>query len=154
MSSERIVVERMAGEEEADGVVFLLQPLGRQPGAAPRGSASVSRAAAPPNRSFCPIVAASCARCAAASIASTAAAARARLRLDAVERAGGGEAFQHALVDRARIDAAGEIGEVGERLLAARGDDRLDRLAADALERRERVVDRVAFDVELDARSD
>ena len=49
--------------------------------------------------------------------------------LQRVEGAGGGEAFEHALVDRARIDAAGEIGEIGERPLAARRNDRLDRLA-------------------------
>ena len=40
--------------------------------------------------------------------------------LQRIEGAGGGEAFQHALVDGARIDAVGEIGKVGERLLAAR----------------------------------
>ena len=34
--------------------------------------------------------------------------------LDRIERAGGGETLQHPLVDRARIDAAGEIGEIGE----------------------------------------
>ena len=45
------------------------------------------------------------------------------VRLERVEGAGGGEAFQHALVDRARIDAAGEVGEIGERLVAARRDD-------------------------------
>ena len=47
----------------------------------------------------------------------------------------------------------GEIGEIGERPLAARGDDRLDRLLADAFERRQRVDDRVALDLELDARA-
>ena len=74
------------------------------------------------------------------------------VRLDRVEGAGGGEAFQHALVDRARIDAAGEVREVRKRPLAARRDDRLDRLRADALERRERVVDAsFAFDLEGDA---
>ena len=73
------------------------------------------------------------------------------LALDAIEGAGGREAFEHALVDGARIDAAGEIGEIGEGMVAARRHDRLDRLAADALEGRERVVDGVAVDVELDA---
>ena len=73
------------------------------------------------------------------------------VRLDGVEGAGGDQAFQHALVDGARIDAAAEIGEIGERPLAARGDDALDRLAADAAQRGERVMDGVAVDVELDA---
>ena len=71
--------------------------------------------------------------------------------LDRVEGAGGDQAFQHALVDRARIDAAGEIGEIGERPLAARRENALDRLAADAAQRRERVVDGIAVDVEFDA---
>ena len=46
-----------------------------------------------------------------------------------------------------------EIGKVGERPVAARGDDAVDRLAADAAQRRERVVDGVAVDVEVDARA-
>ena len=74
--------------------------------------------------------------------------------LESIERAGGGEAFQHALVDGARIDAAGEIGEIGERPLARAADDRLDRLPADALERGERVDDRVAVDLERRPPSD
>ena len=59
------------------------------------------------------------------------------VRLQRVERAGGGQALDHALVDRARIDARGEIGERGERSAAAprRSVDRLD---ADALQRGER----------------
>ncbi len=75
------------------------------------------------------------------------------VRLERIEGAGGGEAFQHALVDRARIDAAGEVGEIGERLVAARRDDAVDRLPADAFERRERVIDRVALDLEGRARA-
>ena len=42
---------------------------------------------------------------------------------EVIEGAGGGEAFQHALVDGARIDAVGEVGQVGEFTLAARRDD-------------------------------
>ena len=72
-------------------------------------------------------------------------------RLQAVERAGGGEAFQHAFVDGARIDAAGEVGNVLERLVVARGENAVDRLAADAAQRRERIVNGAALDVELDA---
>ena len=68
--------------------------------------------------------------------------------LERVEGAGRREAFQHALVDGARIDAAGEVRQVGERPVAARRDDGLDRLPADAFERRQRVVDGVALDVE------
>ena len=35
--------------------------------------------------------------------------------LERIEGAGRDQAFQHALVDRARIDAGGEVGEIGER---------------------------------------
>jgi len=51
------------------------------------------------------------------------------------------------------MNAAAEIGKVGERLFAARGDDAVDRLPADAAQRRKRVMDRVAVDVEFDARA-
>ena len=79
---------------------------------------------------------------------STPACTRARLRSSASNAPAAREAFQHALVDRARIDPAREVREVAERPVAARLDDRLDRLPADALQRRQRVVDRVALDVE------
>ena len=65
-----VVVERMAGEEEADGVEFLLQPLGRRPRA--RYSASGSAHAPPARRRTirsCPALGASCARCATPSMA-------------------------------------------------------------------------------------
>ena len=65
--------------------------------------------------------------------------------LEFVEGAGGGEAFQHALVDRARIDARGEVGEIGERPLFARFDDGFHRLLADAFERGERIDDGLAL---------
>src|SRR5262249_29573528 len=73
------------------------------------------------------------------------------IALERVERPGGGETLEHALVDRTRIDAAGEIGKVAERLFAARLDERLDRLAADALESGERVVDGAPYHIESDA---
>ena len=47
-----------------------------------------------------------------------------------VERARGDERFEHALVARAQIDAVGEVEEALERLLALRGEDRVDRAAA------------------------
>ena len=73
------------------------------------------------------------------------------VRLHSVEGAGGGETFQHALVDGARIDATGKVRHVDKRLVAARVQNALHRLAADAAQRRERVVDGVALDVEFDA---
>src|SRR5712675_1328616 len=108
--------------------------------AAACGIASVSRADGPPNNSFWPMVAASCARWAAASITSTAAAARARSR-----------SMPSNAPDAARLSST--------RLLTARGLIRRAKSARstngwsarDALERRERIEDRVALDVELDA---
>ena len=74
------------------------------------------------------------------------------VRLERVEGAGGGEAFQHPLVDGARIDPAGEIAEVREPLIA-RLDDRFDGGTADAFDGGERIPDGGAGDVELDARA-
>jgi hypothetical protein len=86
-------------------------------------------------------------------MASTAACALARFGSIDIESAGGGEAFQHAFVDRARIDAAGEIGEIGERLVAARLDNGVHRLPANAFECRQGVIDGVALDFEGRARA-
>jgi hypothetical protein len=69
---------------------------------------------------------------------------------DTIERAGGGEAFQHPLVDSARIHAAAKIGKVGEGTLAARGDDALHRLPPDPAQRGQGVMDGVAVDLEFD----
>ncbi|MDF9789999.1 hypothetical protein M2440_000700 [Methylorubrum extorquens] len=52
----------------------------------------------------------------------------------------------------ARVQAPGEAGEILERLVAARGDDRLHRRAADALDRGERVEDAPLPHVEHHAR--
>src|SRR5258708_727378 len=106
----------------------------RSQGAA-AGIVSASRAAGPPNNWLWPTVAAPCALA---------------LALDAIEGARRREAFEHALVDGAWIDAAGEIGQIREGMVGARRHDRLDRLASHALEGRQRVVDGVAGDVELD----
>src|SRR6185503_11074163 len=70
-----------------------------------------------------------------------------------VERPGGSQTLQDALVDGMRVDPSGKIGKTGKRALAARGDDRLDGLATDAFECGERVVDGVAFHLEGYARA-
>ena len=115
------------------------------------GNRNGSAAAGPPNSSDWPSAASSCARCAVAKHGVDRREHAGAARLQAVERAGGGEAFQHAFVDGARIDAAGEVGNVLERLVVARGENAVDRLAADAAQRRERIVNGAALDVELDA---
>ena len=69
----------------------------------------------------------------------------ARSGLSAVERAGGGQAFELAAVEQPGIDPLGEIVEAGERPVGlALGDQRLHRFLADALERAERVADTLA----------
>src|SRR5689334_5327612 len=70
------------------------------------------------------------------------------VRLEAVEGAGRCETFDNALVDGARTDAGGEIGERGEGTLLALLHDQLDRLRADALQRGQRIIDRAVTDLE------
>src|SRR3954468_12386055 len=53
-----VIVKRMTRQEESDRVVLASKPLGRQPGLNLR-SMMVGASAAPPNISFCPMVAAS-----------------------------------------------------------------------------------------------
>ena len=129
LERRRVVVERMAGEEEADRVELALQPLGRQPRLG-RGQRNLLARRRPAEH------------VALADLGILLAALRGRedrvdarmnaraVRLQRIERAGGRETLQHALVDRARIDAAGEVRDVAERFVAARLDDRLDRLRA------------------------
>ena len=75
------------------------------------------------------------------------------ISLEYIEGARSSETFQHALVDGARIDPSGKVGEVGERAVLPRRDDRLHGLLADTFERSERVDDRVAVDLEIDSRA-
>src|SRR5260370_25984478 len=65
--------------------------------------------------------------------------------LDAVERASGGKAFQHPLIDGARIDATTEIRKVGEGAFAACRDNALDCLAAYPAQRPPGVMDGIAL---------
>ena len=104
----------MARQEEADGVVFAPQPLGRQPRLdlrqhdGRRVGGAAEHVVLPDGRR---LVAALAGR-------------EDRLRagehpravgIERVERAGGGQALDHALVDRARINARREIGQRGEQ---------------------------------------
>ena len=73
------------------------------------------------------------------------------VRLERVEGARLHQAFERPPVDQLRIDARGEIRQVLEGLRAARRDDVLDHLRADALQRGERVDDALAVRVEGDA---
>ena len=142
-----VVVERMAGEEEPDGVVFALQPLRRQPRLHRRNGEGLAR-----RRPAEQLV-----------LSDGGGLVRAlgggehhvdrrggtgAVGLEPVEGAGRREALEHPLVEGARIDAVGEIGEIRERPLAPRRDDRLDRLPADPLQRRQRIEDGPALDLE------
>ena len=143
----------MTGQEKTHRLIFALQALGRQPRlergqrqrlVASRGRRTFRSARAPHSRG----------RVAPPPVRSRPQRRARAVGLERIERPGGGKALEHPLVDGARIDAAGEIGKVGKGPFAARGKDTFDGLAADAPERRERVVDGVALDLEFDAASD
>ena len=148
----RIGVERMAGEEEADRLELVLQPLhGR-----PRPSAavmSICGRVSPPAAEQ--IVDALC------RVRRDAVGERQHLLdvavhqravgLQLIEGAGCSQRLQRALVERLGVAAAGEIGQVLERALGgALGDDALDRLRADVLERRQRIADGLVAGEEVD----
>ena len=144
----------MAGEKEADRVELALELFGRGPGVAPHLSAACSRS---PNRAFCPACLFLGARLAIASIGSIAAKATARSGSSSSKAPARGEALERLLVDLARIDAAGDIGERGERPSAARLDDRPRLRFAHALDgarehRRSPSRRRAGAHVEIDAR--
>ena len=130
----------MAGEEEADRLVFAPEPFGGRPrfGARPdrrRGLGFAEQAAL-------------------AGLALVGGAMGHRQhRLDRgegdgavglqfVEGAGGGEVLERLLVDRARVDAARQIGERSEPPRPARFDQRRRLAFADALDRAQRIGDR------------
>ena len=150
LESSSIVVQRMAGEEESDRSKLLLQPLRWKPrlDVAERDRRACGGAAKQFGLADGDVI--------------VGALRGSKYGIDGGEHAGAvgferiegarrGEAFQHALVHRVRLDPGGKIGQVGKWPLAARLDDRLDRLTADALERGERVMDRRAFHLKIDA---
>ena len=107
----------MAGEKEADRVVFALQAFRRQPRLDLRQRDLLALPAAAEQFAL-PDGGRVMRALGAAEHGIDGGEDAGAVRLELVEGAGGGQAFQHALVDRARIDARGEIGKVGE--LAAR----------------------------------
>ncbi len=66
--------------------------------------------------------------------------------VDRVEGAGTDQRLDGAAIDAALVDASAEIEQVGERALGSRGDDRLDRGPAGALDPAEAVADVLAID--------
>ena len=152
LQRDGVVVERMAGQEEADGVVFAAQPLGRQPRLDLRQHDGRRVGGAAEHVVLTDgdgLVAALACRQDGIGAGEHPRA----VRVQRIEGAGGGEALDDALVDRARIDPRGEIRKRGEQARLARLDDQVDRLPADALERRQRVVDGVVADLEGRRRS-
>ena len=110
-----VIVERMARQEEADRIIFALQPLRRQPWLE-RRQRQRRGVDAQPAEQF--VLAERRAVMGALRLGENAIgagkSARA-VRLEFVEGAGRGKAFDDALVDRARIDARGEVADAGER---------------------------------------
>src|SRR5262249_47607191 len=139
----------MAGEEESDSSELLLQPLRRKPwlDLAERDRRAC-RAPAKQSRRPEGEVMVGALRASKHGIDSGEYA-RA-MGFERIEGARRSEAFEHALVHRVRIDAGGEIRQVGKWPPEARLDDRLDRLAAHPFERGERVVDGRTFHLKID----
>src|SRR5262245_23272733 len=73
--------------------------------------------------------------------------------LERIECSGCGKTFQHAFVYGTRIDARRKVRETGEFSVPARGYDRFNGLLADALERCERIDDRIAVNFKVDRRA-
>ncbi len=147
-----VIVQRMSREEEADGVILALQPFRRQPWFDRRQDdrrriRETSEHVVLPDRHG---------RVAALTGGEDGVRTGEHPRPIVVEFVEGPrrrKAFQHALVDRARIDPRCEIRDRRERLVASRFDDLLHRLSTDTLERRERVEDLALADLEGDARA-
>src|SRR5262249_61726184 len=105
-----VTVERVAGEEEAEGAELLLQPLGREPRLDMAEYKRLARRAAGeqfrlPDRHV--IIGALCGREHGVDGREYTRA----ISFECIEGAGGSQALQHALGHRARVDAGGEIGE-------------------------------------------
>ena len=137
-----VIVERMARQEEADGVVLAPQPLGRSPGLDRRDAEGLLHHAAAEQLRL-----AAGSRLARAVRQGQHAVDRRHgagaVRLQRIERAGRDQRLDGAAVDQLGVDPAGEIGKVRERAAgAARGHDGFDRRAADALDRAQRIADR------------
>ncbi len=135
----------MAREIEADGVEFVLQPLGGVPIRRRRPSAGVGR---PRRRAVAEevhLLARAVAR-GGGGVAQQQVDGGEGLRAVAVERVEGpglDQAFELAAVEAARIEAAGEIEEIGEGAVRlALRDELAHRLRADALDRGQRIADR------------
>src|SRR5262245_1386674 len=144
-----IVVEGVAGQEEADGFILAAQALRRQPGFDLRQHdrlahpATAKQLALPDRRRVV------CALRARQQGIDGSEYARA-IFLEGFERACSRKAFEDTFVHGARINASREIREVDEGAILARHDNRLDRLPSDALERGKGVDDRIAIDLEVD----
>ncbi len=128
-----VAVERMPGQVEADRGFLVLQPLGVGPVA--RGDEAdgrVVRRLFAEQRDLRRV-----GRRALGGLERDADRRQQRgaARLDRVERAGAHQRFHGAPVDRALVDAPAEIEEIAKRAARrARGDDRLDRRLAGALD--------------------
>src|SRR5262245_21076177 len=105
----------MAGEEEADSIELLLQPFGWQPrldlGQTQRAARSVVSEGELERTTLLGLQRTLRFSKHGIDRGKDAGA----VALERVEGAGGGEAFHHALVDGARIDAGREIGQVSEQ---------------------------------------
>ena len=147
-----IIIERMAGQEKTDRFIFAAQSLGRQPWLDLRqrnllaDGPAAEQFALPDRRRVV-------ARCARPSTASTAAKTRARFLSNASNAPAAARLSSTRLLTARGLTRPAKSARSANGPLVARGDDRLDRLPADAFESGERVDDRVAVDLEIDRRA-
>ena len=121
-----VLVERVAGQEEADRLVLLLQPHDGGPRLAERDAQrDVGVGDAAEHVGDAAGIAALGRALGQAIMASSAAQARARSGSSSSSAPAAIEVLQRALVDDARVHAPGEVGEVLEGRVAARLDEAL-----------------------------
>ena len=134
--------QRMAREEEADGVEFALQPVALRPRRRPHAQRRLLRLAEQRDLALAALLGAALAQ---RQHRLDGGEGDGALGLQFVEGAGGGEAFERLLVDLLGVDAACEIRQRGEGAApAARVGDGARLRVADAFHGAERVEDRRA----------
>ncbi len=147
-----VVVERMAGQKEADRVIFAAQPLGRQPRLDLRQHDARRVGHATEHIALTKLLGLVVALAGGDDRLGTGEH-RGAVAVDLVKSAGRRQTFDQALIDGTRIDLGGEVSERAELAALPPCHDLLDRVVADTLQSGERVEDGVVGDLEGRART-